>query len=342
MSIINKGIFDTDTAFQRLIGEDWPTQGQISAVIVSDSTTIISTGNTSYNIGTVVTDPKRIMVLVEGVTQIPITDYTTNGSTLNLIGTPAVGANIEIKFFGTDTINSSVSLYTKVDSFVGTGANTAYTLSVIPPNKNHVSVIVNGVYQHSDTYTLIGKTLALTQAPAAGANVDVRIVSGKTGSSFNTRTYTGTGSANTFALTEGFTVDTILVFENGVAQVPVTDYNVVNNNLVFATPPAANINIQVRELGISASSGANVATSLTGYNLTAGNIIPVSSLRYLGNPTYKWEKIYLQANGLILNDSTIGAVGTTLSITNGNTTTQFATAAGVSAKAFGLSLIFGG
>ena len=91
MSIINKGIFDTDTAFQRLIGEDWPTPGQISAVIVSDSTTIISTGNTSYNIGTAVTDPKRILVLIEGVTQIPVIDYNTNGSTLNLIGISILG-----------------------------------------------------------------------------------------------------------------------------------------------------------------------------------------------------------------------------------------------------------
>jgi len=328
MSIINKGIFDTDTAFQRLIGEDWPTPGQISAVIVSDSTTIISTGNTSYNIGTVVTDPKRILVLIEGVTQIPVIDYNTNGSTLNLIGTPAVGANIEIKFFGTETINSSVSLFSKVDSFVGNGSNSSFTLSVVPPNKNYVSVIIDGVFQQSDVYTVIDKILAFPEAPAIGANIDVRILGGRSGSTYNTRTFTGTGTSNTFALTEGFTVDTILVFENGVAQVPITDYNVVNNNLVFTTPPSI--------------SGANVAAAIIGYDQTTGNLIPVAPAKYLGNPASKWEKLYLKSNGLIISDTTINAVGSTLTVTYSGTTSQVATVASLSAKSFGLSLIFGG
>ena len=321
MSIINKGIFDTDTAFQRLIGEDWPTPGQISAVIVSDSTTIISTGNTSYNIGTAVTDPKRILVLIEGVTQIPVIDYNTNGSTLNLIGTPAVGANIEIKFFGTETINSSVSLFSKVDSFVGNGSNSSFTLSVVPPNKNYVSVIIDGIFQQSDVYTVIDKILAFPEAPAIGANIDVRILGGRSGSTYNTRTFTGTGTSNTFALTEGFTVDTILVFENGVAQVPIIDYNVVNNNLVFTTPPSANINIQVRELGISGISGANVAAAIIGYDQTTGNLIPVAPAKYLGNPASKWEKLYLKSNGLIISDTTINAVGSTLTVTYSGKTT---------------------
>jgi hypothetical protein len=250
MSIINSGIFDSETAYQRLVGGDWPTPGAISAVIVSNSTTIISTGNTSYNIGSTVTDPTRILVSVEGLLQIPSTDYSISGSNLTFYGAPAAGANIEIKFFGSESVNAYATLASKVDTFTGNGTVSAYTLSITPPGKDYITVVLNGNTLPSTSYTLVNRTLVLPSPLALNSNIDVRIIGGRLGASFNTRSFTGTGSSNTFPLSTGFTKDNILVFENGVAQLPSTDYDVVNDNLVFVTPPAANIGIQVRELGM--------------------------------------------------------------------------------------------
>jgi hypothetical protein len=258
---------------------------------------------------------------MEGLVQLPYIDYSTSAYTLTLADSPPVGSNIEIRYFGVDTLNSVRSLSTVVDTFVGNGSNVNFTLSTTPPNKNFISINIDGVYQQSDTYSLLNKIVTLSEAPVVGANIDIRILSGVGGSTFNTRNYVGTGTANTFVLTEGFTKDTILVFENGIAQVPGTDYNIVNDFLVFTTPPAANINIQVREIGIASIAGGNVIQAIRGFNQYAGNLIPISTLKTLGDSTTKWDKAYLEANGLVLGSTTIGAVGSTLTITYGSATT---------------------
>jgi hypothetical protein len=64
----------------------------------------------------------------------------------------------------------------------------------------------------------------------------------------NTRTATGDGSTTVFTVTNGVTVDNVLVFENGVCQEPTTDYTISGTNLTFGTAPAAGVKIVIREL----------------------------------------------------------------------------------------------
>ena len=84
--------------------------------------------------------------------------------------------------------------------------------------------------------------------------VTISTSSGSGGGSYVTRTYTGNGVQNTFTVTSGVTASSILVMENGIVQVPTTDYSVSGANLTFTTAPANGMAIQVRELssGISA------------------------------------------------------------------------------------------
>lgn len=65
---------------------------------------------------------------------------------------------------------------TTIDRFSGTGAQTAFTLSVTPASENDVDAYVAGVYQQKDTFSLVGTTLTFAVAPAAGTN-NVEIVS---------------------------------------------------------------------------------------------------------------------------------------------------------------------
>ena len=51
--------------------------------------------------------------------------------------------------------------------------------------------------------------------------------------SCNTRAYTGDGSTVAFTITNGQTVDNVLVFLNGVFQRPTTDYYSFGNNTYF-------------------------------------------------------------------------------------------------------------
>ena len=266
-----------------------------SSIMVSESRTIISTGNASYLLGTSTTDPKRILVAIEGVIQIPITDYNVDGTYITFDSGPPIGANIEIKYFGTEYLQLSTTsaLQSKVDSFIANSSILTYTLSLTPPGKDYISVVLNGNTLPVASYSLSTNRVTLAFAPQMGANLDIRSISGKSGSIFNTRNYVGTGSANTFGISAGFNQDNILVFENGVAQMPGTDYSVVNNNLVFVVPPVANVSIQIRELAIPVTNTiANVLPAFRGYDFVSGNILPSNGTRNLGNTTSYWNAVY--------------------------------------------------
>ena len=64
--------------------------------------------------------------------------------------------------------------------------------------------------------------------------------------------YNGDGSTTSFAITAGHTASSVLVFLNGVCQVPGTDYTVTGNAVDFSvgTPPATGDVVQIRELVI--------------------------------------------------------------------------------------------
>lgn len=62
------------------------------------------------------------------------------------------------------------------DSFVGTGAQTAFTLTQDPGSIVNTTVFVDGVYQNrTDAYGVSGTTLTFTEAPASGAVIQVTI-----------------------------------------------------------------------------------------------------------------------------------------------------------------------
>ena len=208
-----------------------------------------------------------------------------------------------------------------VNTFVGTGSNVTFPLTKTPGGTAYTSVIIDGVTQQTTAYSIVGSTIVFTEAPVANAVIDVRIYSGTVGSSFNTRTFVGNGVANTYAVTSGFNAQNILVFENGVAQVADVDYTVDANSVItFAAAPAANIVVQIRELG---SVGANLINQISGRDLRSGNIEPfVNEAQNLGSANLRYNKIFLSAaNSLVMGNTTIGISGSTLTLTTGGTTT---------------------
>ena len=67
--------------------------------------------------------------------------------------------------------------------------------------------------------------------------------------SYVTRNYTGDGSTAAFTVTDGTAVDNVIVTENGVIQVPTTDYQISGTTLTFqGGAPASAVAIQIREL----------------------------------------------------------------------------------------------
>jgi len=110
-------------------------------------------------------------------------------------------------------------------------------------------------------WTEVGRILGYTgsQGPAGGytgSKGDPGVAA-----SFTTRAYTGDGSTTEFEITAGNTIQTILVFLNGVNQRPTDDYTVSGSILTFATAPSAGELIIIREMPQAA----------TGYTGSQGN-----------------------------------------------------------------------
>ena len=159
-----------------------------------------------------------------------------------------------------------------VDNFTGTGSQTTFTLSVIPTSINQTVINYNGAFQLRSAYTLSGANVIFTEAPESGSAVEVTTTQGliSGAGAFVTRTYTGNGTANTYAVTSGSTVSSVLVSENGLLQTPTTDYTISGSTLTFVSAPGNGIQIQVRELAIAVAEFSGNLGAVANLTITGG------------------------------------------------------------------------
>ena len=70
--------------------------------------------------------------------------------------------------------NAPISAAFLVDTFSGTGSQTAYTMTVAPANTSSILVSITGVLQDPSTYSVSGTTLTFSAAPPSGtSNISV-------------------------------------------------------------------------------------------------------------------------------------------------------------------------
>jgi len=153
---------------------------------------------------------------------------------------------------GGGTISGTFTTY--IDKFTGNGSQTQFTLSTTPDSENQTMVFLNGVYQNKDTYSVSGANVVFTDTATANDTIEVTTfvkVINVDSSMYRTRIYQGDGSTTTFTISSGYTANTILLFNNGVAQFPVDDYTVSGTTLTYVLPPGSDETIQIRELPIN-------------------------------------------------------------------------------------------
>ena len=80
--------------------------GQINANVIAiavaaTQSITIAAATTAYTLSRSVASPESILVINEGLIQIPTTDYTVSGTTLTTTTQYPVGSNLEIRYFGT-------------------------------------------------------------------------------------------------------------------------------------------------------------------------------------------------------------------------------------------------
>ena len=165
-------------------------------------------------------DATQLMVSVGGLLQQPRTAYTvsTAGTILTFTEAPASGIEIFIVFLGKQLTGPRIM----ADSIT---AQTAL-----------------GTTPADDDYFLIYDTDAGDLKKVEKQYVSQTLT-------YTTRSFTGDGSTTAFTISASRTVDDLLVFLNGVAMKPTTDYTVAGTTLTMVgAAPASASSIVVREL----------------------------------------------------------------------------------------------
>ena len=187
--------------------------GYEKQVLTADGST--TTFALDYTVGS----ESSLFVSVAGIPQQPGTAYTLTGGGANIVfsAAPASTATVFIIFLGYAFDSGTL---------LGTGTITGQT---------EVTSLQNA-----------DKFLVYDNSASALRKVDFQYV--HVALSPTTRTATGDGSTTGFTVTSGVTVNTALVFLNGVCQVPTTDYTISSTTLTFTTAPVSADAIQIREL----------------------------------------------------------------------------------------------
>ena len=182
---------------------------------------------TTFTLNYTVGSTASLMVSVAGVLQEPETAYNiaSGGTQIVFTDAPESGDTVFVVFLG---------IAYDVGTLIGTGAITGQTAETSVADDDLVLI-------YDTSADALRKMTKANFAPAVSL-------------SYTTRNYTGDGSDTTFTVTNGATVDSVIVTENGVVQKPTTDYTISGTTLTFqGGAPANGVAIQIRELPVSSS-----------------------------------------------------------------------------------------
>ena len=180
-------------------------------VLTADSST------TSFSLNYTVGSTSSILVSVAGVVQEPEVAYnlTSGGTSIVFSGAPTSGDTVFVIYLG---IATDVGI-------INSGALTSLTELATRADSNDLFFVYD--------------TSATTLKKIQTSNIVMASV---------TRSATGDGSTTGFTVTSGTSVDNVLVFLNGVAQKPTTDYTISSTTLTFVVAPGSGEAIVIREL----------------------------------------------------------------------------------------------
>ncbi len=208
---------------------------------------------TTFTLNYTVGSSSSILVSVAGVHQEPEVAYNLGSGGTQIVFTAApaaidtvfiifLGVAFESQILGTGAITGQTALSTGVQ-----GADTLliYDDSAAALKKINLDDLIIGQTELTssadDDVLLIYDTSATEIKKIQKSNLSPTLT-------YINRSYTGDGSTTGFGVTAGTTVSDVLVTENGILQVPATDYTISSTTLTFAVAPGSGVAIQIREL----------------------------------------------------------------------------------------------
>jgi len=229
--------------------------GQSPVYGVFEKQAITADGSTTtFTLNYTVGSSSSILVSVAGVHQEPEVAYNLGSGGTQIVFTAApaaidtvfvifLGVAFEVATLGTGSITGQTALSTGVQ-----GADTLliYDDSATSLKKITLDDLITGQTELSavaadDDVLLIYDTSATEIKKIQKSNLSPTLT-------YVNRSYTGDSSTTGFTITTGLNVNKVLVTENGVLQVPTTDYTISSTTLTFVVAPASGVAIQIREL----------------------------------------------------------------------------------------------
>jgi hypothetical protein len=229
--------------------------GRSPAYGIAEKQAITADGSTTtFTLNYTVGSSSSILVSVAGVHQEPEVAYNLGSGGTQIVFTAApaaidtvfiifLGVAFESQILGTGAITGQTALSTGVQ-----GADTLliYDDSAALLKKINLDDLITGQTELSavaadDDVLLIYDTSATEIKKIQKSNLSPTLT-------YINRSYTGDGSTTGFGVTAGTTVSDVLVTENGILQVPATDYTISSTTLTFAVAPGSGVAIQIREL----------------------------------------------------------------------------------------------
>lgn len=235
-------------------------------------------------------------VFLNGVAQVPVTDYSVSGTLLSFVAAPA---NTDLIHAHILDISNPDDVEFTYDTFAGNGSNTQFTLGSSLSANSYALVFLNGVAQvPTNDYGVSGSTLNFTAAPAGTDTIHVISINAIV--DLITTTFVGNGTNKVFTLTDPSSTNKTIVYLNGVVQRPVADYYVNGRALTFLVAPAnndkitartfferldaagGNGHVQLNENGMLGSSPGFTFNATTN-NATIANTLTVSNFKIIAS-----------------------------------------------------------
>ena len=169
-----------------------------------------------------------------------------------------------------------------LNEYTGDSSTATFALTYSPTTDQHAIVMVDGVVQQVNNYSLSGSQLTLDEAPITGAEVEVRTLRMQTGEvtlrDFANYIYQPSSATTTFsgadinAQTLAYNVNKLDVYKNGVRLVHGLDYTAANGTSVSLLGGAADSGDTIN---ISSFAGATINDTIntTSLSTTSANQI---------------------------------------------------------------------
>lgn len=130
------------------------------------------------------------------------------------------------------------------DLFTANGSNTLFTMSSVPGNDAALLVTIDGVRQHTDTYSYSANTLTFSEAPPNGAVIETVNMGSRadviiTDGVYRKTQFTATAAQTNFNISTGYTVGFVDVYLNGIRLVVADDFTANDGSTIILASAAA-------------------------------------------------------------------------------------------------------